>query len=328
MELPLRHQWVDSFQERVGFAVQAFALPDDPLPGQKVIAAGLTAEEVGLDGFFIGDHPGYATEPFLHLTAIATQTSSVQLGSIVHCASYRHPVMLARLAAELDHISNGRYAMGLGIGWNEAEFLQLDLQMHTIPERQAGLDEYVNIIMGVWGTEPFTFHGAFWRTTGGRVFPPPVQRPRPPLIIAGAGERTTLRQVAQYADACNFGPGRNTGAAGDDAEVARKLAILRDHCVALGRDYDDILRSHFTSWIMLAETEAQALAKRDHYYPDGMNEDQQRTRVIGTPEQVIPYYQALADAGMQYFVCQILDAGDLETIRLLATQVAPHIVRR
>ncbi|CAN5562640.1 hypothetical protein BH23CHL5_BH23CHL5_00610 [soil metagenome] len=328
MELPQPHPWVESFQDRVGFAVQAFALPDDPLPGQKVIAAGLSAEQVGLDGFFIGDHPGYATEPFLHLTAIATQTSVIRLGSIVLCASYRHPAMLARLAAELDHISNGRYVMGLGIGWNKEEFLQLDLDLIPIPDRQAALEEYVDIILGVWGSEPYTFHGSYWRTTGGRVFPPPIQLPRPPLIIAGAGARTTLRQVAQYADACNFGPGRNTGAAGDADEVARKLAILRDHCVEIGRPYDDILRSHFTSWIMLAETEEQALAKRDCYYPDGMNEDQQRTRVIGTPEQVVPYYQALADAGMQYFVCQILDAGDLETIQLLASQVAPNVVRR
>jgi alkanesulfonate monooxygenase SsuD/methylene tetrahydromethanopterin reductase-like flavin-dependent oxidoreductase (luciferase family) len=324
--LPERNPWVDEFQLRIGFAVQTFALPDDPEPGKKVIRAGILADGMGLDGFFIGDHPGYATEPWLHLTAVATQTGRIRLGSIVNCASYRHPVMLARLAADFDRISDGRLLLGLGIGWNIEEFAQLGMSFPSIWDRQQALEEYLAIVGGVWGSQPFTFEGTHWRTEGGHITPGPLQS-RPPLIIAGAGEQVTLRQVAQYADACNFGPGRNTGVARSADEIRRKLQVLRNHCDALGRNYDDILRTHFTSWLMIGETEREAKAKLDRYYPEGLNEDQKVTRIVGTPDQVAAYYQEIADAGMQFFVCQVLDAGDEETISLLASEVAPKVVR-
>lgn len=323
--LPDRNPWIDRYQERPGFAVQAFALPGDRDATRKVIAAGLQAEEAGLDGFFIGDHPGYATEPWLHLTAIAVQTSRIHLGSMVHCASYRHPAMLARLAADFDQISHGRQVLGLGIGWNEPEFSQLDVPFTSIPTRQQALEEYLQILTGVWGDEPFTFHGRHWSTTGGHVVPGPVQQPRPPIVIAGSGEQTTLNQVARLADACNFGPGRNTGSARSGDEIRRKLDILANHCRDAGRDYDDILKSHFTSWLMIAPTERAAIAKRDHYYPDGMTDEQRVTRIVGTPEQVAGYYQGIIDAGMQYIVAQVLDAGDAETIQLFASEVVPEL---
>jgi alkanesulfonate monooxygenase SsuD/methylene tetrahydromethanopterin reductase-like flavin-dependent oxidoreductase (luciferase family) len=323
--LPERNPWVDAYQSRVGFGLQTFALTDDPEPGKRVIRAGILANQVGLDGFFIGDHPGYATEPWLHLTAVASQTSRIRLGSIVHCASYRHPAMFARLAADLDQISGGRLVLGLGIGWNVEEFAQLDIPMAPVRDRQEALEEYIAIVNGVWGTEPYTFEGKYWRTEGGHVWPVPLQTPRPPLVIAGAGERNTLRQVAQYADACNFGPGRNTGAARSADEIRHKLRVLRDHCDRLGRNYDDILRTHYTSWLMLAETEREAKAKLDRYYPDGLDEELKITRIVGTPDQIAAYYQDIVDAGMQYFVCQVLDAGDEETIRLLATEVMPRV---
>ncbi|CAN5548403.1 LLM class F420-dependent oxidoreductase [soil metagenome] len=323
--LPERNPWVEEYQSRVGFALQTFALPGDPEPGKKVIRAGILADELALDGFFTGDHPGYATEPWLHLTAVATQTRQIRLGSIVNCASYRHPVMMARLAADFDRISDGRLVLGLGIGWNIEEYAQLGISFTAVRARQEALEEYIAIINGVWGADPFTYHGKHWRTEGGHVVPGPLQWPRPPLIIAGAGERVTLRQVAQLADACNFGPGRNTGAARSGEDIQHKLQVLRNHCGQLGRNYDDILRSHYTSWLMIAETEHEAKAKLDRYYPDGLDEEQKATRIVGTPDQVAAYYQEIVDAGMQYFVCQVLDAGDEETIRLLATEVAPRI---
>lgn len=177
----------------------------------------------------------------------------------------------------------------------------------------------------MFGPEPVTFHGKHWWTEGAHYQPPTIQRPRPPIMVAGSGEQVTLRQVAQYADACNFGPGRNTGKVRAPEEVRRKLDVLRRHCEALGRPYDDILRTHFTSWAMVAPTEREAQAKLKRYYPDGLTEDLRATRIVGTPEQVAAYYQSIADAGMQYFVVQVLDAGDEETIRLLATEVMPNV---
>jgi alkanesulfonate monooxygenase SsuD/methylene tetrahydromethanopterin reductase-like flavin-dependent oxidoreductase (luciferase family) len=317
--------WVEQFRDKVGFGVQTFALDSDPHPSKTVIAAGQLVDELGFDAFFIGDHPGYATEAWLHLTAVAMSTSRVRLGSVVNCASHRHPAMLARLAADLDNISGGRLLLGLGIGWNTHEFGQLGLRFGTIRERQEALIETIDIVRGLWGEEPFTYHGKYYSTTEGRVAPPPVQRPGPPLIIAGSGEQTTLRQVAKYADASNFGAGRNVGAVRGDDGVSHKLDVLRQRCEEIGRNYDGILKSYFVTWLILGETDETAQAKLNHYYPDGLTDEQKITRIAGSPERVIPYFQSLVDDGIQYFVVQIMDAGDTETMRLLAKEVVPHV---
>src|SRR5919112_2307061 len=94
------HPWVAERQREIRFEVQVFPLTDDPNPTESVIAAGLLAEEVGLDGVFIGDHPGYHIEPWLHLAALAARTKRVQLGSVVNCVYHRHPAMLARMTAD------------------------------------------------------------------------------------------------------------------------------------------------------------------------------------------------------------------------------------
>ncbi len=104
-----------------------------------------------------------------------------------------------------------------------------------------------------------------------------------------------------------------------------RLAFLDRACRAIGRDPDDVLRSHFTSWLMLAETRDLALAKRDRYYPNGLTEEQSRTRIVGSPTEIVDYYRGLVTQGFRYLVVQIQDASDVETIRLLGTEVAPRV---
>jgi alkanesulfonate monooxygenase SsuD/methylene tetrahydromethanopterin reductase-like flavin-dependent oxidoreductase (luciferase family) len=320
--------WQAQFRDRVGWGLQAFALPDDPTPAQSILAAGRLADALGLDAFFIGDHPAYAPDAWLHLGVLAAQTARIRLGSVVLCAGYRPPVINARLAADLDNLSDGRLILGLGHGWNKAEFAQLGLPFPSVSERQAALAETIEIIRGVWGPRPFTYHGVYHRVQNEQVLPPPRQAPAPPLLLAGSGERTALRLVAKYADACNFGPGHATGLVRAAADVRRKIEVLDRYCQEEGRDPRDIVRTHFTSWLMLAPTERDAIAKRDRYYPQGLNEEQRHSRVIGTPERVAAYYQELVEAGMQYFVVQTLDARDTETIELLTRELAPRVSPR
>src|ERR687894_30191 len=320
------HGWVRGFRHRVCWGLQAFALPQDPDPGRRVVAAGRMADALGFDAFFIGDHPAYAPEVWLHLGALAVQTSRVRLGSVVLCAGYRPPVLTARLAADLDNLSGGRVILGLGHGWNATEFAQLGLPFRSVPQRQAALAESIEIIRGVWGPERFSYRGQYHSTERERVIPPPLQQPSPPLILAGGGERTALRLVAHYADACNFGPGHATGLVRTSDEVRRKNGVLDRYCREVERDPRSVLRTHFTSWLMLAPTEAAARAKLDHYYPAGINEEQTFSRVVGTSAQVAAYYQSLVDAGMEYFVVQTLDAADTETIELLAQEVIPRVL--
>jgi len=324
------HPWVAARRERISFALQVDTRNDDPAPSRSVLSAGQLAEVLGFDAFFMGDHPSWQSEVWLHMAALAVTTERICLGPMVSSVLYRPPLLTARLAADLDHLSDGRLVLGLGIGWDAAalgwgtnEFDRMGLPYPTTRERQLALTEAIRIIEGVWGSEPFTFTGRHFSVKDAQIVPPPLQG-RPPIVIAGAGERGTLRQVAELADACNIGP-VVTGGVDSPEEARRKLEVLRRHCDEIGRSFDEILRTHFTIWLILAEDEASVWRKVEHYFPNGRDAIWQRAVVAGTPEEVIPFYQSFADAGMQYFIAQVLDARDDETIRLLANEVVPKV---
>jgi hypothetical protein len=149
-------------------------------------------------------------------------------------------------------------------------------------------------------------------------------------MIAGGGERVTLRQVAHFADACNifqvdpFG----SGLVGPEL-VANKFSILREHCAEIGRDYDSVLRTYATGWTILAPDERSLTAKMARYFPQGVDQRYSGTWryfVFGaTPDQAVDHFRALRMAGVQYFIVQTLDATDTETITLLASEVVPQI---
>jgi alkanesulfonate monooxygenase SsuD/methylene tetrahydromethanopterin reductase-like flavin-dependent oxidoreductase (luciferase family) len=317
------HPWVAARRDRPRFALQAGTRPGDPDPSRTLLRAGELAETLGLDGLFIADHPGTSPDPWLHLAALAVTTERISLGSVVNCVFHRHPAQHARQAADLDRLSHGRLVFGLGIGWNEPEFAQLGIDFPSVPERQAALDEAMAMIAGLWGPEPYTHDGRFWRTTGGHVGPWRDEG-RPPILIAGAGKRT-LGQVARYADVANFGASPTAGGVGTYDDVAAKFALLRERCAEIGRPFDAILRTHFTSCLSLAETQAAADAKLLRIHPGGVPPELRTARIAHTPEGAIRHFRALREAGTQYFVVQLLDATDEETIRLLAEAVAPQV---
>ena len=324
------HPWVAARRDGIRFALQIDTQRDDPAPGAQILAAGRLAEDLGFDAFFTGEHPSWQSDPWLHMAALAGTTERIGLGPMVSCVFYRPPVVTARLATDLDHLSGGRLILGLGIGWDAAalgwgtnEFDRLGLPYPSTRDRQGALSEAIEIIKGVWGSRPFTFQGRFYTTKDAQVSPPPVQGV-PPIFIAGAGDRT-LRQVAELADACNIGP-VVTGGVDTPDEARHKLAVLRQHCEDVGRPFENILRTHFTIWLILAEDETILQRKIDRYFPEGRDEIWQRAAVAGTPEQVVPYFQSFADAGMQYFIVQVLDARDEETIRLVAEEIVPKIM--
>jgi alkanesulfonate monooxygenase SsuD/methylene tetrahydromethanopterin reductase-like flavin-dependent oxidoreductase (luciferase family) len=142
-------------------------------------------------------------------------------------------------------------------------------------------------------------------------------------VIAGAGDRT-LDQVARLADACNFGPGP-TGGVNTPAEAHDRLAVLRRRCEAVGRSFADILPTHFTTWLMLAESDDAVRAKVRRHFPDGLDEVWSKIVVARTPEEAIVYYRGFVDVGIRHFVVQSLDPEDDETIRLLAERVVPAV---
>lgn len=324
------HPWVTEGRDRVRFGLQAFCSPTEPRPERRILEAGQAAELLGFDAFFLGDHPAGAPECWLHLAALAVVTERVRLGPLVSCVGYRPPLLTARLAADLDRLSDGRLVLGLGIGWDArdlgsatSEFDRMGLPYPRTAERQAALEEAIAIIEGAW-SGPFSLAGRHYAAVDAQVTPP-VQAPRPPLVIAGAGERRTLRQVAELADACNFGS-LVTGGVDGPEQAQQKLDVLRGHCEAIGRPYENLLRSHFTHWLILAPDDAALRRKLDGYFPDGLDDVTRRSVVAGTPEVVAAHFQALADVGLECFVAQ-LDATDRETIELLASEVAPSVER-
>jgi alkanesulfonate monooxygenase SsuD/methylene tetrahydromethanopterin reductase-like flavin-dependent oxidoreductase (luciferase family) len=335
------HPWVTEQARRVRFGVfgRGGALGWPPL-----LAWVQTLERLGFDSFWLGDHPMGGGDCWIALAALAVHTQRLRLGPLVSCVYYRSAGLLASQAADVDRLSGGRLVLGLGVGDIPREFAQLGLAYPPFPARAAALAETVALVRGLWGEAPDTLAGAHVRAVDARLARPPGQAPHVPLLIAGGGERVTLRQVAQHADACNFGPNGAAGSAWGLAEVRRKLAALDAHCAAVGRPPEAILRSHI-SWIVLAETEAAVEAKlaarpnradmvevpREPGLPRGLRahyripsvEHVAVLTVAGTPAQFVAYYRALVDAGMRYFIVAL--DGDPETARLFAEAVIPHV---
>jgi alkanesulfonate monooxygenase SsuD/methylene tetrahydromethanopterin reductase-like flavin-dependent oxidoreductase (luciferase family) len=327
------HPWVAQFQDRIGFGLQIGARQGDPGPGRSLVRAAQVGDRLGFDAFFLGDHPAWSPEIWTHFGAIAATTERIRFGPMVAANPYRPPLLTARILSDLDHLSNGRAINGLGIGWNAAdydlgvnEFDRMGLPYPSTRERQEALEEAIELIRGLWSHDRFDFDGRYYRAAGASI-PAPVQQSGPPLVLAGGGERVTLRQVARLADACNFGPGP-AGGCESPSDAARKHAALRRHCEEVGRPFKAVLRTHFTHWVMVARDRTSLEAKRARYFPAGPDSFWAAKLVAETVEGAIAYFQSYADAGTQYFVAQVLDPYDDETFELLIQEVAPHIQTR
>lgn len=323
------HPWVASRKGSIGFALQAVAARSTGDRGAALIRAGRHAERYGYDAFFLGDHPAWAPECWLHLAVIASQTDRIRLGQMVAAAPYRNPLLTARLQSDLDRLSNGRSILGLGIGWNAAdyglganEFDRMGLPFPPVPVRQDALEEAIAIIRGVWGHESFSMSGAHYSAASAQV-DPPLQNGGVPLVIAGGGTRT-LSQLARLGDVANFGPGP-AGHVDSPADASDRLAVLDEECRAVGRPYDHILRTHFTHWLLLADDERAVAAKVARYFPDGLDAFWGAYLVAGTPDTVASHYRRYVDAGVEYFVVQTLDPDDEESIALVTAEVAPRL---
>ena len=222
------------------------------------------AEENGFAWFSVMDHliqipiAGPADEPFMEswtvLAGLAAVTRKIRLATLVSSVAYRNPAHLAKMAATVDLISRGRLTFGFGAGWHEPEYRQYGWDFPPdAATRIRQMVEAVRLIKAMWTQPRTTFNGTWFRAEEAILEPKPVQRPHPPVMIAGSGETMTLRAVARHGDACNV--------FGDPEGVARKFAILRRHCEENGRDYNEIERTNTVSFL-LARDEAGLAAKK------------------------------------------------------------------
>jgi F420-dependent oxidoreductase-like protein len=202
-----------------------------------------TAEELpDLDAGWLFDHfmpiltdrtDGPCFEGWTALSYLAGRTERLRLGLMVTGNTYRHPAVLANMAATLDVASGGRLELGLGAGWFEEEHRVYGLPFPPVQDRLRALDEACEVIDSLLTQTTTTFDGNYYRLQDAYCEPKPVQAPRPPLVIGGGGERFTLRTAARWADQWNF-PGR------DPDELRQKHDVLRRHCADIGRDPEEI----------------------------------------------------------------------------------------
>jgi alkanesulfonate monooxygenase SsuD/methylene tetrahydromethanopterin reductase-like flavin-dependent oxidoreductase (luciferase family) len=264
----------------------------------------------------IPDPVGDILEAWTTMTACAAVTRRVRVSANVLCNSFRAPALLAKMGATLDVISGGRFELALGAGWHEPEFHAYGFDFPTPGVRIAQLAEAIRLIKGLWTGERVDFAGRYHRVRGGLCRPRPVQLPRPPIVIGGAGERRMLRLVAEEADVWNC-------SAGNYAELDRKIAVLRAHCQAIGRDFAGLELS-LQDLVVIAPTEE---ALRDPL-DDARRRlsffgDVDAIATIGTPERCIDTIRGKIAQGITYFVCLFTDGGQPDTVRLFGERVLP-----
>jgi alkanesulfonate monooxygenase SsuD/methylene tetrahydromethanopterin reductase-like flavin-dependent oxidoreductase (luciferase family) len=321
MRSPAAHTWVTEGKQKVRFGILLMDSLQDWNAACQVVQF---IESLGYDSLWVPDHPGTGVaDCWTALAVFATTTSKIRLGSAVSCVSFRSPWHLARLAADVDRLSNGRLILGIGIGDNMEEFQMLDIPLSGIRTRQKVLEETIQIVQGLWNEPSFTYKGNYFQARNAFIAPGPIQQPYVPVLIAGGGEQVTLRQVAQYADMSNFAAHSWTGSAFSLEDITRKYRALRAHCEATGRPYDAILRSYSTV-ALLARTPSAVEVKKAAD-PLGIRDFLLSSTVAGTPSEVIPYYQALVDCGVQYFMVGVY-SQDRETLSLLAEEVIPALI--
>jgi len=183
-----------------------------------------------------GDSGGPCFEGWSLLSAFAAQTKRLRVGLMVTGNTYRHPAVLANIGATVDIISNGRLDFGIGAGWNETEHSAYGIPLYSPGERIRRLGEACEVIKRMWTETAPDFDGQYYQLKQAYCEPKPIQKPYPPFVIGGSGEKLTLRVVAQYADIWNY-------VGGGVENFQQKSAILDEHCAAVGRDPSTIERS-------------------------------------------------------------------------------------
>jgi F420-dependent oxidoreductase-like protein len=230
---------------KIGLQIPDFTTPDGPPRlGADLATVARAADEGGfeyiavMDHFFqigsVGPPEHEMLEAYTTLGYLAACTSRAKLLTLVTGAIYRYPGILAKTATTLDVLSGGRAWLGIGAGWNEEESRGLGIPFPPVAERFERLEETLQICLQMWRGDESPYRGQHYSLERPLNSPNSLTRPHPPIMIGGSGEKKTLRFVAKYADACNLFP---------TPDLARKLDVLRAHCDAEGRDYDEISKT-------------------------------------------------------------------------------------
>ncbi|MFX0162830.1 MAG: LLM class F420-dependent oxidoreductase [Candidatus Hodarchaeota archaeon] len=280
----------------------------------------LGGEKAGYDSIWTSDHffmdeesiDRNCMEAWTLLAALAAKTEKIRLGTLVTCNSYRYPAVVAKIAATVDMISNGRLFFGFGAGWKEIEYNAYGIPFPSLKERMDMMEEAIQIIKLLWTEPKASFEGKYYKIKDAVSAPKPVQKPMPPILIGGDGEKRTLRMVAKYADYCNLWLVPN---------LEHKLEVLKNHCKDVGRDYDEVGKSLFAAWppVFITESEEELnnyltmQSKLNNMSVEKLKEifrENAPGSWVGYPEEVIERFQFFIDLGFDYFQVRFHGIGE------------------
>jgi len=290
----------------------------------------ITADNLGFDFIYAYDHliPSFRDdteknifECFTLLSATATITNKIRIGQIVTCNSYRTPALLAKMVSTLDVISNGRIELGIGAGWYEKEYVAYgyDFPSHVI--RIGQLEESICIVKELWTKRDATFSGHYYKVKEAICNPKPIQKPHPMIMVGGSGERYLLKVVAKHAD-------RYNNFFGSHKELKKKIAVLKEHCDTLGRDYKQIQRSVVLPCI-IAESEEDVNQILAQYKRDDKTIKQYLDYLVGgitvgVPEKIIKGLNEYLELGVTHFIIHFIGLNN-SVLKLFRARVVNKI---
>jgi F420-dependent oxidoreductase-like protein len=292
-------------------------------------------EELGFDSLWRSDHfhslvgvpDREALETWTSLSVIAAETSRIAFGPLVCSVTFRHPSLLARMAAAVDRVSGGRLACGIGAGWNEGEHAAFGIPFPPVGTRMHMLEEQAQILRLLWSGEPVSFEGRQYRLDNARCLPTPAQK-RLPIVIGGGGART-LRIAARHADEWNF-------IGGGVEQFATKLSALRDACKEAKRDPDEITPSWMGAFLVgsdqkdleeHARSVQRALPPLQQMEPGAMIQMLRDSGgwLVGTTDEVAEQIRARGKAGLQRMMLQHYDHANDRPLEVISRDVLPAV---
>ena len=289
-----------------------------------------TADNLNFNSIYAYDHliPHYKDdiqknifECFTLLSATAAITEKIKIGQIVVCNSYRNPSLLAKMLSTLDIISNGRVELGIGAGWYEQEYLAYGYDFPSDITRIMQLDESISIIKAMWtdnNNKHVSFQGKYYRVKDAICNPKPIQKPYPPIMIGGSGERYLLKVVAKHADRYNL-------FFGSPDEMKRKISLLKEYCKAIGRDYKKDIEYSVVLPCIIRESEDEVSKvlvqnKRNDKTIEQYTQYLVNGIAIGTPEKIMRGISKYVDVGVRHFVIHFIGLSDA-TLKLFDSKV-------
>ncbi len=310
------------------FQLRIFTEPQQGASYDDLLRVAKHAEDTGYDAFFRSDHylkmgavtgePG-PTDAWVTLGGLARETSRLRLGTLMTAGTFRLPGPLAIAVAQVDQMSGGRVEFGLGSGWYEEEHTAYGIPFPSLKERFDRYAEQLEIITGLWETpdgESYSFDGEHYQLTDSPALPKPAQRPRPPVLIGGAGKKRTPALAARFADEFNL-PFVDVGTAAEQFERVDAA------CQAIGRDSGEIVRS--AAMVLCVGKDEGELARRAESIGREVAELRDNG-LAGTPDEVVDKIGSWRErTGITRLYLQVLDLTDLDHLDVVADQVAPQL---